>query len=114
VIGEIKKDIFKEVMELSSVYLYTKDYEDNIWRVARSGYTPIMSRDHLVNIVKDKEIRARNYEQCDSYWLLVIVDFINPAQDQEIVIDSFDTIQTEVFGKVIVYKTLFGHILEAK
>jgi hypothetical protein len=48
------------------------------------------------------------------YWLLVVVDFINPAQDQEIQIDGFDKIQTEVFEKIIAYKTLFGHVLEAK
>ena len=73
-----------------------------------------MSRDRLVEIVRDKEKRARKYKKCDAYWLLVIVNFINPAQDQEIQFNSFCKIQTKTFEKVIVYKTLFGHVLEAK
>ncbi len=73
-----------------------------------------MSRDRLVEIVRDKEVRARKYKSCDAYWLLVVVDFINPAQDQEIQFDDFKKIQSETFEKVIVYKTVFGHVLEAK
>jgi len=37
----------------------------------------------LTDIVRDKEVRARKYKKCDAYWLLVIVDSVNPAQDQE-------------------------------
>jgi hypothetical protein len=72
-----------------------------------------MSRDRLVEIVKSKERRADQYEKCDAYWLLVVVDFINSAQDQEIRVDGFNKIQTDIFEKVVVYKTLFGHVIEA-
>ena len=72
-----------------------------------------MDLKRLVSIVKDKEKRSKKYEKCDVYWLLVVVDFVNPAQDQEIRIDNFKKIETEVFERVIVYKTLFGHVLEA-
>jgi len=72
-----------------------------------------MSRDRLVEIIKSKERRASQYEKCDAYWLLIVVDFMNSAQDQEIRFDGFDKIQTAVFEKVIVYKTLYGHVLEA-
>jgi hypothetical protein len=75
---------------------------------------PVISRDGLLDIVRDKEARANKYKKCDAYWLLVVVDFINAAQDQEIQIDGFDKIQTEIFEKVIVYKPLFRHILEAE
>ena len=74
---------------------------------------PVMSRERLLDIVRSKERRANKYEKCDAYWLLVVVDFMDFAQDQEIRIDGFDKIQTDVFEKVIVYKTLFGHVLEA-
>ncbi len=112
--GVIRKDIFKAVPELSFVYLNTKGYEDARWRVVQVYNVPTMSRDRLVEIVRDKEVRAKKYKKCDVYWLVVVVDFINPAQDQEIELDNFDKIQTETFEKVIVYKTPFGHILEAK
>ena len=73
-----------------------------------------MSRDMLIEIVRDKETLSRKYKECDAYWLLVVVDFTNRAQDQEIQIGCFEKIQSEIFEKIIVYKTLFGHVLEAK
>ncbi len=58
--------------------------------------------------------RSRRNTRCDKYWLVVVVDFIDRAQDQEIRIDGFEKIDSTVFEKVIVYKTLFPHVLEAK
>ncbi len=111
--GQVRKDVFKVIPELSFVYLNSKEYTDTRWRVIQVYNVPLMSRDRLVEIVKNKERRANQYEKCDAYWLLVVVDFMNFAQDQEIRIDGFDKIQTDVFEKVVVYKTLFGHVLEA-
>jgi hypothetical protein len=111
--GQVRKDVFKAIPELSFVYMNTREYTDARWRVVQVYNVPVMSRDRLVEIVRSKEQRANQYEKCDAYWLLVVVDFMNFAQDQEIRIDSFDKIQTDVFEKVIVYKTLFGHVLEA-
>jgi len=65
-------------------------------------------------IVSDKEAQSKSYQRCDAYWLVVVVDFIDPAQDQEIQIDGFEKIASTVFEKVIVYKTHFGHVFEAK
>lgn len=112
--GEIDKGFYETIPELSFVYLNSEEYEDAKWRVVQVYDVPILSRDRLVEIVRDKEKRAKKYKKCDDYWLLVVVDFINIAQDQEIQIDGFEKIQTSIFEKVIVYKTLFNHILEAK
>jgi len=112
--GQVSKDVFRAIPELSFVYLNIEEYEDARWRVIQVYDVPIISRDRLVDIVRDKERRANKYKPCDAYWLLVVVDFMDSAQDQEIQFDGFDKVQTEVFEKVIVYKTLFGHILEAK
>jgi hypothetical protein len=70
--------------------------------------------ERLLEIVRDKKHRFKKYEKCDSYWLLVVVDFMNRAQDQEIQVDNFKKVETDTFERVIVYKTLFGHVLEAK
>jgi len=111
--GQVQRELFKAIPELSFVYLNAREYADAKWRVVQVYNVPVMSRDRLVEIVKSKERRANQYEKCDAYWLLVVVDFINSTQDQEIRVDSFDKIQTDVFEKVIVYKTLFGHVIEA-
>lgn len=88
------------ISELCFVYLNTEEYEDAKWRVMQVYDVPMMSRDRLVEIVRDKEVRARKYKKCDAYWLIVVVDFINPAQDQEIVFDNFDKTQTKERGQV--------------
>jgi len=112
--GEIIKDLYQSIPELSFVYLNNEEYENPEWRVVQVYDVPILSRNRLAEIVTDKEKRAKNYKECDEYWLLVVVDFINSSQDQEIQIEGFEKIQTNIFEKVIVYKTLFNHILEAK
>jgi hypothetical protein len=87
-------------------------YKDRYIRCMQ--HVPMLLMERLINIVKDKEQRSKKYEKCDAYWLLVIiVDFINSAQDQGIQVDAFKKIKTETFERVIVYKTLFGHVLEA-
>lgn len=111
--GQVRRDHFKHIPELSFVYLNNKEYEHTRWRLVQVHDVPVMDLKRLVSIVKDKEKRSKRYEKCDVYWLLVVVDFVNPAQDQEIRIDNFKKIETEVFERVIVYKTLFGHVLEA-
>lgn len=111
--GQVRKDVFKAIPELSFVYLNTREYTDTRWNVIQVYDGTIMSMDRLVEIVQSKERRASKYEKCDAYWLLVVVDFMNFAQDQEIRIEGFGKIQSDVFEKVIIYKTIFGHVLEA-
>ena len=112
--GKVGRAEYGHIPELSFVYLNANEYEDAKWRVCQCDVVPVMSRDRLLEIVKDKEKRAKSYSPCDAYWLLVVVDFIDPAQDQEIQNDDFEKIQTEMFEKIIVYKTLYDHVLEAK
>jgi hypothetical protein len=54
---------------------------------------------------------AKEYRSCDAYWLLVIVDFMSAAQEQEIRVDGL-RISSAVFEKIIVYKPNFDHILD--
>ena len=112
--GQIGSDQFKHIPELSFVYLNNQEYEDTKWRIVQVHDVPMLAIERLVDIIKDKEQSSKKYEECDAYWLLVVVDFMNPAQDQEIQIDAFKKVKTEAFERVIVYKTLFGHVLEAK
>ena len=64
-----------------------------------------------MEIIREKEVKARQHVACEVYWLLIIVDFIDAAQEQEIRIDGL-TVESDVFQKIIVYKPNFEHILE--
>ncbi|MGO9273758.1 MAG: hypothetical protein ACLQOO_26555 [Terriglobia bacterium] len=71
-----------------------------------------MSTARLTEIIKKKEAKARHYTSCAAYWLLVVVDFIDRAQEQEIRLDGGVDSVSDVFQSIIVYKPYFEHILE--
>jgi len=73
-----------------------------------------MQMQKLREIVRSKEDKSKAYKPCHAYWLVVVVDFMDSAQDQEIRIDHFEKIDSLVFERIIVYKTNFGHVFEAK
>ena len=70
-----------------------------------------MSIARLNEIISEKEAKAQRYAPCDVYWLLIVVDFIDAAQEQEIRIDGL-TVRSDMFQKIIIYKTGFEHIVE--
>ncbi len=112
--GIIWKDEFEDIPELSLVYLNAIEYEAPKWHVSQVYSGQIMSIDQLKEIVIAKELQSKSYQLCDAYWLLVVVDFLDPAQDQEIQIDVCEKINSNIFEKVFVYKTHFGQVLEVK
>ena len=111
--GDIRKIFFQEIPELSSVFLNAKEYKDAKWQVCQVYGTPRISRDRLVNIIRDKEVRTKKYKKCDAYWLLVIVESFDRAQEQTFPSNGFEKIQTKVFEKIIIYDSNFGNVLEA-
>jgi len=111
--GEVERRQFRTMAEISSVYLNMREYPDAEWRIIGSYGVGLMSQAELERIVRDKETLSVQYHQRDAYWLLVVVDPMDPAQEQEIRIDGL-TIASHVFDKIIVYKPSFGHIVEVK
>ena len=71
-----------------------------------------MSMTRLTDIVREKERKAKKYTPCAAYWLLVIVNFIDAAQEQEIRLNGAVEISSDVFKKIIVYKPYFEHVVE--
>lgn len=111
---EIRRYEFETIPEIFFLYLNEKEDEDAKWNDLKVYTGTVMSRDKLVEIVRGKEKDSKEYEKCESYWLLVTVDSFDPAQDQEIQIDNFEKIESNIFEKIFVYNPIFGHILEAK
>ena len=110
--GALPISIFAHIPELSFVYFNAQEYEDPQWRLLQVHSTPMMNVERLLEIIKEKEEKSKNYKACDSYWLLVVIDFINRAQDQEITNDPLPKIHSSIFKKILIYKTAYEHILE--
>jgi hypothetical protein len=81
------------------------------WALTQGHSFGLMSKPRLEEIVREKEEKARSYAPCDAYWLLIIVEFIDPAQEQEIRADGL-TLTSDVFERIIVYKPRFEHVVE--
>lgn len=110
--GPVDRETFQETMpELVSVYLNASGYEDAQWRIAQLYAVEMASMENLRSVVAQKETKAADYRRCDRLWLLVIVDWIDPAQEQEIRADNLK-IESSVFEKVILFKPNFNHVVE--
>jgi hypothetical protein len=112
--GLVDPALFASIPELSHVFLNATEYEQPRWRCNQCYEGQFLSISKVRAMVTAKEALSRSYRRCDAYWLLLIVDFMDFAQDQEIQIEHFPKIESKVFERIIVYKTLFGHVLEAK
>jgi hypothetical protein len=52
------------------------------WRVTENHDFELIAAKQLAEIIKEEEAKARQYVTCDVYWLLIVVDFIDSAQEQ--------------------------------
>lgn len=84
---------------------------DAKWQVMQTHGLDLMAVERLRKILREKEEKAQQYRPCDAYWLLVVVDWMDPAQDQEIRVDGI-SIRSDVFERVIIYKPHFEHVVE--
>lgn len=109
--GQVKKDEFEDIPEVSFVWRGA-EYEDCEWRVSQTFSIPFMNVERLAEIIKEKEKKTQEYAVCDKLWLLIIIDYINLAQDQEIMNMHIPEIGSDVFDKVILYKTGIEQIRE--
>src|SRR4051794_6529526 len=80
------------------------------WQVRQLHQTQIMPIERLKSIVADKEDKLKGYQPCDAFWLLVVVDFFNRAQDAQL--SDRETVTSAVFEKIIVYEPVFRKIVE--
>jgi hypothetical protein len=111
--GQLRSELFEDISELASVWLNAKEYDDAKWQVAQVYGVPLMSLSALKAIINDKERKANQYRPCDAYWLLVVVDFIDAAQDQEIPSDILNAVNSPVFENILIYKPQFGEIIQS-
>lgn len=109
--GFVDRQHYRDIPELLSIYK-TGEYEDAAWRDYRVYSPPILSRETLENMIKDKEKKAKCYKKCDAYWLLMYVNFINPASDIEITNGQIPSIKSDIFEKVIIFRTVMNQVRE--
>ena len=107
-VGMVNRAHFAGMPEVWSIYHNPNEYPDATWRAVQVYSVPLLSLSRISKILDEKHQKLSSYESCDAYWLLLVVDFADFAQDQDIEWpDSGVTLSTK-FEKVIIYKPQFG------
>jgi hypothetical protein len=84
---------------------------DAKWQVMQVHGFGKMAVSRLTEILRDKEKKAQEYRPCAAYWLLVIVDWMDAAQEQDVQVDGL-SIHSDAFERVIIYKPHFEHVVD--
>jgi hypothetical protein len=100
--GQVGRHLFEMVMpEVIFVYINVEPDADARWQGAQvfSQGLPDADRvaDRLLEKIKAKEASALDYRACDAYILLVVADWIDPAQAQDIRLDDWMPMKSSVF-----------------
>ena len=93
--------------EIYSVYRSPKEYTDAKWETTQFYNGKVLQATRVREIVQQKNEKISQYRPCQSYWLLLIVDHMDFAQDQEIDWPESESPIECKFEKVIVYKPQF-------
>lgn len=107
--NQVCRSKFTSIPEVD--FLYAQWDIEAPWQLTQVHSTPLTSKSQLQDIVSSKDSKASSYEECPELWLLVIIDFFDFAQDQEID-DNINSLHSEKFSKVILFKTVFNKIKE--
>jgi hypothetical protein len=110
--GSVSRQVFSSIPELAFVYHNPQEYADSKWRVAQPFSVPSLAVDRVREIVAAKHGKLTDYAPCDAYWLLMVVDFADSAQDQDISWPALvDDIVSE-FERIVIYKPQFAECRE--
>lgn len=110
--GQVSSLLFENIEELRFAYLYAKECTDPKWRLIQGYDVPILSIERLREIVLEKTAKLAEYQKCDRYWLLIVVDLMDPAQDQELRWPSEAELTKTCYEKVLLYKPQYRQVLE--
>jgi len=106
--GQVSRTYFANVPEVSFVYHSSIEYPDPVWRVCQRYTVPPLSLPRLATTIAEKHNKLPSYKQCDAFWLLLVVDFIDHAQDQDIRWPDSAIEFYSPFERIIVYKPQFA------
>ena len=109
--GSVSSNLFAASPEISMVWFDPEEHIGATWSGVQVYAPDFLEPRGLQEIVAQKESKAAGYRPCDAYWLLVVVEFFDPAQDQEIIQGEL-RLAFSVFEKIFVYKTVTKEILE--
>lgn len=105
---------FDECPEIRFMTYNGKEYPDAKWKPIQGYDIPVLNRERVLEIVVNKASKVENYQSCDRYWLLLIVEFWDPCQDQQLALNEVIRTGPTPFEKIIIFKPTTREWLEVK
>lgn len=102
---------YEDSPEIRFLYHTGKAYDDARWRSCQSHSVPALATERVREIVAAKSRKISGYRKCAAYWLLLIVDFWDPSQDQYIHWPQSERLGPTPFERVLLYKPAFRQIV---
>jgi hypothetical protein len=111
-VGPVNRACFAQIPEVRFIYHNPIEYPDALWRTSQVYTVPSLSLSRIAKILEEKHQKFPSYRPCDAYWLLLVVDFADFAQDQDIGWPDPGFSLPSKFDKIIVYKPQFAEWTE--
>jgi hypothetical protein len=109
--GPVKPTHFGHIEPLRSVFLNAHEYPDAKWRLIQSFTVPSLSIERVREVVAEKSEKLPAYQPCERYWLLVVIDLMDVAQDQHLDWPMGATLGASPYEKVLLYKPQYQQVL---
>ena len=109
--GQLNRQQFEYIPQLRFLYYNATEYVDAKWRPVQSHSVPSLSMARLREVVDGKAEKAKAYQPCDAYWLLLVVDFMDSAQDQDLQWPATEALGKSPFECVLLYKPQFAQVV---
>jgi hypothetical protein len=110
--GHSSYKAFESMPELRFLYHDGKEYPNSNWRLQQGFDVPTLSITRVKSLVAQKIEKLKSYQLCDTYWLLLIVEFWDPSQDQDINWPEGESIGPAPFERILIYKPAFEQVTE--
>ncbi len=110
--GELLRSAYAATAQIQSVYRTPSTYSDAKWRGVQGFAVPRVDPERVQAVLDAKLKKLPGYRQCDSQWLLLIVDFIDSAQDVELQWPLGVQLRRGGFERVLLYKPQFAEWIE--
>ncbi len=104
--------LFNHIPQLRFVYNNAQEYPDPKWRPVQCYSVPCLSVERLREVVNEKSEKAKAYQPCDTYWLLLVVDFMDWAQDQHLEWPTEARLAKSPFDRILLYKPQFAQVVQ--
>lgn len=110
--GPVDPELFRYIPQVRYVYKNAELYLDPQWRPAQSYRGANLNSERVREMVRQKDRKALEYQACDAYWLLLVVDFMDRAQDQELSWPEEAVLEGSLFERIFLYKPQFAQVVE--